>query len=64
MTRIQLASNSGLPLRFIILVERGKVASGGDICQLTRLAHGLKYSVGQFFDDLTDLNEDLALGAR
>ena len=64
MTRIQLASNSGLPLRFIISVERGKLASGGDICQLTRLAIGLKYSVGQFFDELTDLNEDLAMGAR
>ncbi|MBS1842598.1 MAG: hypothetical protein JST77_17355 [Acidobacteria bacterium] len=64
MTRIQLASNSGLPLRFIILVERGKLLSGGDICQLTRLAYGLKYSVGQFFDELTDLNEELAVGAR
>jgi len=64
MTRMQLASSSGLPLRFIILVERGKVVSGGDICQLTRLAYGLKYSVGQFLDELTDVNEDLAVGAR
>jgi hypothetical protein len=64
MTRIQLAGNSGLPLRFIISVERGKVASGGDLCQLVRLACGLKYPVGRFFDELTDLNEDLAVGAR
>jgi hypothetical protein len=60
MTRIQLAGNSGLPLRFIILVERGKVASGGDLCQLVRLACGLKYPVGRFFDELTDLNEEFA----
>lgn len=64
MTRIQLAGNSGLPLRFIISVERGKVTSGGDLCQLVRLACGLKYPVGRFFDELTDLNEDLAVGAR
>ncbi len=64
MTRIQLAGNSGLPLRFIISVERGKVGSGGDLCQLVRLACGLKYPVGRFFDELTDLNEDLAAGAR
>jgi hypothetical protein len=64
MTRIQLAGNSGLPLRFIISVERGKLASGGDLCQLVRLACGLKYPVGRFFDELTDLNEDLAAGAR
>ena len=64
MTRIQLAGNSGLPLRFIISVERGKVASGGDLCQLVRLACGLKYPVGRIFDELTDLNEDLAAGAR
>jgi hypothetical protein len=64
MTRIQLASDSGLPLRFIISVERGKVASGGDLCQLVRLACGLKYPVGRFFDELTDLNEDLAGGSR
>jgi len=63
MTRIQLAGNSGLPLRFIILVERGKVTSGGDVCQLVRLAYGLKYPVGKFFDELTDLNEDLTVGA-
>jgi len=60
MTRIQLAGNSGLPLRFIILVERGKVASGGDLCQLVRLACGLKYPVGRFFDELTDLNKEFA----
>jgi hypothetical protein len=64
MTRIQLAGNSGLPLRFIISVERGKVASGGDLCQLVRLACGLKYPVGRFFDELTDLNEELGSGAR
>jgi hypothetical protein len=64
MTRIQLAGNSGLPLRFIISVERGKLASGGDLCQLVRLACGLKYPVGRFFDELTDLNGDLAVGAR
>jgi DNA-binding XRE family transcriptional regulator len=64
MTRIQLAGNSGLPLRFIISVERGKVSSGGDLCQLVRLACGLKYPVGRFFDELTDLNEDLVAGAR
>jgi hypothetical protein len=63
MTRIQLAGDSGLPLRFIISVERGKVTSGGDLCQLVRLACGLKYPVGRFFDELTDLNEDLAVGA-
>ena len=63
MTRIQLAGDSGLPLRFIISVERGKVTSGGDLCQLVRLACGLKYPVGRFFDELTDLNEDLAAGA-
>ncbi len=60
MTRIQLAGNSGLPLRFIILVERGKAASGGDLCQLVRLACGLKYPVDRFFDELTDLNEEFA----
>jgi DNA-binding XRE family transcriptional regulator len=59
MTRTQLAGNSGLPLRFIISVERGKVASGGDLCQLVRLACGLKYPVGRFFEELTDLNEAL-----
>ena len=64
MTRIQLAGDSSLPLRFIISVERGKVASGGDLCQLVRLACGLKYPVGRFFDELTDLNEDLAGGSR
>jgi DNA-binding XRE family transcriptional regulator len=64
MTRIQLASKSGLPLRFIILVERGKLASGDDICQLTRLAFGLQYSVGQFFNELTDVDEEFAAGAR
>ena len=64
MTRIELASSSGLPLRFIILVERGKLTSGGDICQLTRLAFGLKHSVGQFFDELTDLDEEFAAGVR
>lgn len=64
MTRIQLAGNSGLPLRFIISVERGTVVSGGDLCQLVRLACGLKYPVGRFFDELTDLNEDLGAGAR
>jgi hypothetical protein len=64
MTRIQLAGNSGLPLRFIISIERGKMASGGDLCQLVRLACGLKYPVGRFFDELTDLNEELAMGAR
>lgn len=53
-----------IPIRFIISVERGKVASGGDLCQLVRLACGLKYPVGRFFDELTDLNEDLAVGAR
>jgi len=63
MTRIQLAGDSGLPLRFIISVERGKVTNGGDLCQLVRLACGLKYPVGRFFDELTDLNEDLAVGA-
>jgi transcriptional regulator with XRE-family HTH domain len=63
MTRIQLAADCGLPLRFIISVERGKVASGGDLCQLVRLAYGLKYPVGRFFDELTDLNEALAVGA-
>jgi hypothetical protein len=52
MTRIQLAGNSSLPPRFIISVERGKVASGGDLCQLVRLACGLKYPVGRFFDEL------------
>lgn len=60
MTRIQLAGDSGLPLRFIISVERGKVATGGDLCQLVRLASGLKYPVGRFFDELTDLNQELA----
>lgn len=64
MSRIQLAGNSGLPLRFVISVERGKVASGGDLYQLVRLACGLKYPVGKFFDELTALNEDLAGGAR
>src|SRR5271156_4413512 len=64
MTRIQLAGDSGLPLRFIISVERGKVASGGDLCQLIRLACGLKYPVGKFFDELTDQNEGLAGGSR
>lgn len=64
MTRIQLASNSGLPLRFIISVERRKVTTGGDLCQLTRLAYGLKYPVDQFFNELTDLNEELASEAE
>jgi len=64
MTRIQLASNSGLPLRFIISVERRKVTSGGNLCQLTRLAYGLNYPLSQFFDELTDLNEDLAGSAQ
>jgi hypothetical protein len=64
MTRIQLAGDSGLPLRFIISVERGKVAGGGDLCQLVRLAWGLKYPVGRFFDELTDLNVEFAGGSR
>ena len=64
MTRIQLVGNSGLSLRFIILAERGKVTSGGDLCQLVRLAYGLKYPVDQFFQELTDLNEELAGGTR
>ncbi len=64
MTRIQLAGDSGLPLRFIISVERGKVVGGGDLCQLVRLACGLKYPVGRFFGELTDLNEELAGGSR
>lgn len=64
MTRIQLAGDSGLSLRFIISVERGNVARGGKLCQLVRLACGLKYPVGRFFDELTDLNEDLAMVAR
>jgi len=64
MTRIQLASNSGLPLRFIISVERRKVTTGGNLCQLTRLAYGLRYPVDQFFNELTDLNEELAGSAQ
>jgi len=64
MTRIQLAQNSGLPLRFIILVERGKVATGGDICQLVRLSFGLRYPVDRFLNELTDLNEKFMVDAR
>jgi hypothetical protein len=64
MTRIQLAGNSGLPARFLILAERGKVTSGGDLCQLVRLAYGLKYPVGAFFQELTDLSEELTRESR
>jgi hypothetical protein len=64
MTRVQLAGGSGLPLRFLILAERGKVTSGGDLCQLVRLAYGLQYPVDRFFRALTDLSEELAGGSR
>jgi DNA-binding XRE family transcriptional regulator len=64
MTRVQLAGNSGLPVRFIISVERGKVKNGGELCHLVRLAYGLKLPLEQFFQDLSDLNDELAVSQQ
>ncbi|MGC2744687.1 MAG: helix-turn-helix domain-containing protein [Candidatus Angelobacter sp.] len=51
MTRVQLSSASGLSLRFINNLERGKVADAS-VTQIVRLALGLKCPITDFVDQV------------
>jgi DNA-binding XRE family transcriptional regulator len=54
MTRVQLSSASGLSLRFINSLERGRVADAS-VTQIVRLAFGLKYPITDFVDQVGEM---------
>ena len=60
LTRAQLAVSSGLSVKFIASVEHGRETEGAEFTQIVRLTYGLKYSLEQFFEDLSELEKTLA----